>query len=236
MVAKGVTALCLLLKITRARRLRLRPSRRHQGSVPHTSATLVRRFASDGHEIALDMAISQFAARAHRAAVVRITRRSPHICAYLRLWGKSECGALLCCDCAAERKHIVRHLCRAMGCLSKSRRFFPSVREKSVSMNNLSPRAEKSTSRNRHRERGAMLRASCGTGKEGAFRSSEVGAMPAAVRRYRTNEGNFSRSKVEPRCPRLYAVFGVKARFFICGRGQSAGAHPKRGRAHKITG
>ena len=154
---------------------------------------------------------------------------APHICAYLRLWGKSECGALLCCDCAAERKHIVRHLCRAMGCLSISRRFFPSVREKSVSMNNLSPRAEKSTSRNRHRERGALLRASCGTGKEGAFRSSEVGAMPAAVRRYRTNEGNFSRSKVEPRCPRLYAVSGVKARFFICGRGQSAGAHPKRG-------
>ena len=74
-----------------------------------------------------------------------------------------------------------------------------------------------------------MLRASCGTGKEGAFRSSEVGAMPAAVRRYRTNEGNFSRSKVEPRCPRLYAVFGMKARFFICGRGKSAGAHPKRG-------
>ena len=74
-----------------------------------------------------------------------------------------------------------------------------------------------------------MLRASCGTGKEGAFRSSEAGAMPAAVRRYRTNEGNFSRSKVEPRYPRLYAVSGVKARFFICGRGQSAGAHPKRG-------
>ena len=166
--------------------------------------------------------------RAHRAAVVRITRRSPHICAYLRLCGKVSRRELYCCETAAARKTE----CRAsanIGFFSKSRRFFPSVREKSVSMNNLSPRAEKSTSRNRHRERGAWLRASCGTGKEGAFRSSEVGAMPAAVRRYRTNEGNFSRSKVEPRCPRLYAVSGVKARFFICGRGQSAGAHPKRG-------
>ena len=169
MVAKGVTALCLLLKITRARRLRLRPR-------------------------------TTFA----------------HTCAY-----GERVNAARYYVAIAERKHIVRHLCRAMGCLSKSRRFFPSVREKSVSMNNLSPRAEKSTSRNRHRERGAMLRASCGTGKEGAFRSSEVGAMPAAVRRYRTNEGSYSRSKVEPRCPRLYAVSGVKARFFICGRTQS---------------
>ena len=32
---------------------------------------------------------------------------APHICAYLRLRRKSECGALLCCDCAAERKPAV---------------------------------------------------------------------------------------------------------------------------------
>ena len=47
-----------------------------------------------------------------------------HICAYLRLRRKSECGALLCCDCAAERKHAVsRRACPRV--VSQNHDFFP---------------------------------------------------------------------------------------------------------------
>ena len=42
-----------------------------------TSAALVRRFASDGHVFCRQWQKTHFATRAHRTAVMRITRRSP---------------------------------------------------------------------------------------------------------------------------------------------------------------
>ena len=60
----------------------------------------------------------------------RILRQRPqfaHTCAY----GESVSRRVLyCCEnSGGERKHIVRRVRRAMGCLSKSRKFFSSVRK-----------------------------------------------------------------------------------------------------------
>ena len=134
-----------------------------------TSTALVRRFASDGQVFCRQWQKTHFAPRAHRTAVMRITRRSTfrqrptfaHTCAHAasrsfagklhrykilaqgRLPSASALNLLLatygervsrrvlyCCEnSGGERKHIVRHLCRTMGCLLKSRKFFSSVRK-----------------------------------------------------------------------------------------------------------
>ena len=59
-----------------------------------------------GHEIALDMAISQFAARAHRTAVMRITRRSPQFAAHAAFKSLAQAG--LPCARLSDTKVVCR--------------------------------------------------------------------------------------------------------------------------------
>ena len=138
-----------------------------------TSTALVRRFASDGQVFCRQWQKTHFAPRAHRTAVMRITRRSTfrqrhtfaHTCAHAasrsfagklhrykilaqgRLPSASALNLLLatygervsrrvlyCCEnSGGERKHIVRHLCCAMGCLSISRHCRTAALAKKIS-------------------------------------------------------------------------------------------------------
>ena len=71
MVAKGVTALCLFAV-----------NHRYKEATPPQYLGGTEAVCRLGHEIALDMAISQFAARARHTVAVRITRRSPQFAAH----------------------------------------------------------------------------------------------------------------------------------------------------------
>ena len=116
----------------RSLRFCVRLSRRHQGSVPSRAKGITSdAFCND----------FRFQKRINHSRKEAAPPPAPRICAYLRLRGKREGGdAILLLFIAAERKHIVRRLRRAMGCLSKSRLFSASVRGKKCEPNHAASR------------------------------------------------------------------------------------------------